>query len=230
MGLFDFAKRIFGTSVSTLDLQLPEAPPAERRVEAPSPRSTSSEIPVGAMSAALNSFLDADPSLRPRLRHLVHVEAAMKAHGANFGKNVPKPVLRQALEQLERSVGDWSVRGLAALRTKLRIELLARPTRPAQMDSALGALGGGASGTVQSPTEPAGLDTMPADTLPADINPPKPRRAIADRGAAADTADADFKMLMAMYEEVLTPDQIKEIQRNYALLHAEPMGGKEESA
>jgi hypothetical protein len=71
----------------------------------------------------LAQCLDADPDIRPELRHLAYVETALRQQGLDALYSVPLDVLHKALDQFEGLVSNWSPWGLATLRSKMAVAL-----------------------------------------------------------------------------------------------------------
>jgi len=74
----------------------------------------------------LAQCLDADPDIRPELRHLAYVETAIRQQGLDALQNLPLDVLQKALDQFEGLVSNWSPWGLATLRSKMAVVLAER--------------------------------------------------------------------------------------------------------
>lgn len=78
---------------------------------------------LSLMLGELAQCLDADPDIRPELRHLAFVETVLRQQGLSALDSVPLHVLRTALEQFEGLVSNWTPRGLATLRSKMAVTL-----------------------------------------------------------------------------------------------------------
>jgi hypothetical protein len=82
---------------------------------------------LAQMRAQLAEVLDADPSIRPELRHLAYIEQALQQHGLRPALyKVPLDVLKRAHEQFEGLVTNWEPRGLATLRSKMAVAVIDR--------------------------------------------------------------------------------------------------------
>lgn len=78
---------------------------------------------LSLMVGELAQCLDADPDIRPELRHLAYVETLLRQQGLDALQAVPLDVLHKALDQFEGLVSNWSPRGLAMLRSKMAVAL-----------------------------------------------------------------------------------------------------------
>lgn len=76
---------------------------------------------LSAMLGELAQCLDADPDIRPELRHLAYLETTLLQQGLLALDTVPLEVLRKALAQFEGLVCNWTPRGLATLRSKMAV-------------------------------------------------------------------------------------------------------------
>ncbi|MBK9364180.1 MAG: hypothetical protein IPM99_25140 [Rubrivivax sp.] len=105
------------------------------------------------MQASLARLLDGLPANRAALRQLALIEHALAKKGLRGLTKVPYDVLRQALDQFEGLVTNWSDDGLALLRSKMAVMLIERepearatpapaasPARPPVEDVETGAL------------------------------------------------------------------------------------------
>lgn len=105
------------------------------------------------MQASLARLLDGLPANRTALRQLAFIEHALAKKGLRGLTKVPYDVLRQALDQFEGLVTNWSDDGLALLRSKMAVMLIERepearatpapaasPARPPAEDVETGAL------------------------------------------------------------------------------------------
>jgi hypothetical protein len=81
---------------------------------------------LARMIGELAQCLDADPDIRPELRHLAYLETMLRQRGLEALQAVPLDVLEKALEQFEGLVSNWSPWGLAALRSKMAVGLAER--------------------------------------------------------------------------------------------------------
>ncbi len=81
---------------------------------------------LSAMLGELAQCLDADPDIRPELRHLAYLETILLQQGLLALDAVPLDVLRKALEQFEGLVCNWTPRGLATLRSKMAVAVSER--------------------------------------------------------------------------------------------------------
>ncbi|MDE2564333.1 MAG: hypothetical protein KGL50_00990, partial [Burkholderiales bacterium] len=79
----------------------------------------------------LSALLDEVPGTRTAMRHLVFVEKALQKKGFRALAKLPTELLARALEQLEGLVTNWSPVGLASLRSRLAVLLMAREQVPA---------------------------------------------------------------------------------------------------
>jgi hypothetical protein len=107
------------------------------RVEFTESGATPSDNPAARAAAArraefatmvgeLAQCLDADPDIRPELRHLAYLETALLQQGLLALDAVPLDVLQRALDQFEGLVSNWAPRGLATLRSKMAVALSER--------------------------------------------------------------------------------------------------------
>ncbi len=119
----------------------------ETRVPGPAPAAAAGPAaPAGAPGAApahqeqrlrqaLRGVLDADARSRRVFTALARVELMLHQGGVEAVKQMPAPILAEALSQLEGLVADWSVPGLGALQRLLQLQVLAAdesaPTQPA---------------------------------------------------------------------------------------------------
>jgi hypothetical protein len=76
---------------------------------------------VRVMQADLRQLLDQHPTARQLMRHLALLEFTLRYKGLTAMQALPTPVITQALNQLEKLVWDWSVVGLADLRSRLAV-------------------------------------------------------------------------------------------------------------
>lgn len=74
----------------------------------------------------LAAVLDHDADARGRLRHLAHLEHALRKKGWRGLHKVPLEVLQRGLEQFEGLVSNWSPEGLAGLRSKMAVAVIER--------------------------------------------------------------------------------------------------------
>lgn len=81
---------------------------------------------LARMIGELAQCLDADPDIRPELRHLAYLETLLRQRGLAALQALPLDVLQKALEQFEGLVTNWSPCGLAALRSKMAVALSER--------------------------------------------------------------------------------------------------------
>jgi len=84
----------------------------------PSPR-------VRRMRQDLSELLDRYPPSRSALRHLWHLERALRRGDAAFGM-LSADALDGALTQLESLVTDWSPAGISSLRARLVVAIMGR--------------------------------------------------------------------------------------------------------
>jgi hypothetical protein len=85
-----------------------------------------------SMVGELAQCLDADPDIRPELRHLAYLETALLQQGLLALDTVPLDVLHKALDQFEGLVSNWAPRGLATLRSKMAVALNERSASGAE--------------------------------------------------------------------------------------------------
>lgn len=81
------------------------------------------QVELSLMVGELAQCLDADPDIRPELRHLAYLETMLRQQGLDALQVLPLEVLRKALDQFEGLVSNWSPRGLATLRSKMAVAL-----------------------------------------------------------------------------------------------------------
>ncbi|MCU0967646.1 MAG: hypothetical protein MUF03_02300 [Rubrivivax sp.] len=128
---------------------------------------------VDLILAQLAQVLDELPETRATLRHLVFVEMALSKKGLRALRKIPLDVLRRALDQFEGLVINWTPEGLANLRSKMAVEIIARERDDVR-------------------TEADGLDSMFApDRIEAVLEPPPAMRAQRAIEQARQTAFAD---------------------------------------
>ncbi len=97
------------------------------RIASPREQAASSRrAELAAMLGELAQCLDADPDIRPDLRHLAYLETALMQQGLTALDTVPLDVLRKALAQFEGLVCNWAPRGLATLRSKMAVAVQER--------------------------------------------------------------------------------------------------------
>jgi hypothetical protein len=87
-------------------------------------------LELQAMRAELKLLLNAHPTTRQLMRHLVYVDAALHTRGLAALREVPVEVLSRAVEQLETLVSNWSNVGLADLRSKMSVAVVQRSRDP----------------------------------------------------------------------------------------------------
>lgn len=173
-----------------------DAGPTIRQMFAPtrSSRRTSDEPPDSArgMRRALKTELNRVSGSRYVLRHLAMIEHDLKTDGHDLFERLPLRVLERASAQLESLVESPVTPGVAALRSRLSVSILARerierPARrpasaAAEIPAAARASSGGAAGVSRPPvSEPAHLDEA-AHAVPAT---PPARTATVPRGAVS---------------------------------------------
>ena len=81
------------------------------------------------MAVQLQAVLDEAIAKRYPPRQLLQVSQALHAEGLALLTNLPLAVLRTALDQLEDAVANWSLTGLAALRSKIAVAVQERSLR-----------------------------------------------------------------------------------------------------
>jgi hypothetical protein len=95
-----------------------------RPVAAPAPAPAASDAP-SRMHGALRQLLAQHADARNLMRHLAFVERALRLSGPPALDGVPVEVLKKALVQLESLVTNWSSPGLAEMRSRLAMLVLA---------------------------------------------------------------------------------------------------------
>ena len=100
----------------------PDKDPAARPAAAPAP--LASDAP-SRMHGALRQLLAQHADARNLMRHLAFVERALRLSGPPALDGVPVEVLKKALVQLESLVTNWSSPGLAEMRSRLAMLVLA---------------------------------------------------------------------------------------------------------
>lgn len=78
----------------------------------------------------LGALLDDQPEIRRVMRHLVFVERSLAKTGFQALNTLPADVLQHALHQLEGLVLNWSPVGLATLRSKMAVAIMALEKAP----------------------------------------------------------------------------------------------------
>ncbi|WP_372526733.1 hypothetical protein [Piscinibacter sp.] len=134
-------KLVFATPIrvqrrgQNLRLVFDDKPP--RTPAAPEPVGTPStqDVSLRAMRKALRHLLDQHADVRRVMRHLCHLESALKRSGDQAFDELPVELLRTALTQFEGLVTDWSPGGLAELRSRLAVSVMAQE-QPAQYEPA----------------------------------------------------------------------------------------------
>lgn len=81
---------------------------------------------VKLMRSQLVALLDEPPETRNTMRHLAFVEQALGKKGLRALDKLPLEVMRQALDQFEGLVTNWSPVGLAGLRSKMAVAIVRR--------------------------------------------------------------------------------------------------------
>jgi hypothetical protein len=119
-----------------LQLVLEERGVGSRARETPAEQQARQEQQLLAlMQRELQQVLDEQPGTRQTLRHLAHFESRFRRKGLRTLRRLPVPLLREALEQLESLVSNWSLVGLATLRSKLAVAVIEREHEdPAEAD------------------------------------------------------------------------------------------------
>ena len=93
-----------------------------RRAESPAEAEARRQrAELGRMVGELAQCLDADPDIRPELRHLAYLETALRQQGLAALQTLPVDVLHKALDQFEGLVSNWAPTGLAMLRSKMAV-------------------------------------------------------------------------------------------------------------
>ena len=109
-----------GMRVEFVDGQdAPQASPQQKAAEA---RRAELALIIGELAQCL----DADPDIRPELRHLAYVETLLRQQGLAALEALPVDVLRRALEQFEGLVSNWAPKGLATLRSMMAVAVRQR--------------------------------------------------------------------------------------------------------
>jgi hypothetical protein len=134
---------------------------------------------VHAMLCDLAELFESMPGSRRVLRHLTYVEQQLREHGLALLNDAPLSLLRQALNELEDAVINWSPRGLATLRSKMAVAVRERD------GTHEGAAGAGAE-------VPVSLAQMPRPEVSE-----QPLHSLSN-----DTNDPDQQALLAAYEAV----------------------------
>ncbi len=98
----------------------------QRRLSPQEQAAAAERAAVGRMVGELAQCLDADPDIRPELRHLAYLETMLRQRGLEALQAVPLDVLHKALDQFEGLVSNWSPWGLATLRSKMAVALSER--------------------------------------------------------------------------------------------------------
>jgi hypothetical protein len=83
----------------------------------------------------LGELLDDQPEIRRVMRHLVFVERALAKAGFQALDTLPADLLQHALHQLEGLVLNWSPTGLATLRSKMAVAIMALEKAPGAVAS-----------------------------------------------------------------------------------------------
>jgi hypothetical protein len=81
---------------------------------------------LNLMCSQLVALLDELPETRNAMRHLAFVEQALGRKGLRALDKLPLDLMRQALEQFEGLVTNWSPVGLASLRSKMAVAIIRR--------------------------------------------------------------------------------------------------------
>ncbi len=81
---------------------------------------------LDAMRKELAAVFDSMPGSRRALRHLAFVELQLADKGLALLDEVAVNLLRQALNELEDAVTNWTPTGLACLRSKMAVAVRAR--------------------------------------------------------------------------------------------------------
>lgn len=101
-----------------------EPPPRAARREAPVLTREQRELALARRELA--ELLDRGATLRSTLRHLAFLEHALAKKGWDALHKLPLDVLSKALEQFETMVTNWSPVGLASLRSRMAVAVMAR--------------------------------------------------------------------------------------------------------
>lgn len=105
-------------------------PPSRQEVQA-----AREQTELDLVLQQLAEALDADPDIRPSLRHLAYLEHALRQVGMRALYKVPLDVLRRAHEQFEGLVSNWEPRGLATLRSKMAVAVIDRETQDEDVEA-----------------------------------------------------------------------------------------------
>ncbi|HJV96949.1 MAG TPA: hypothetical protein VJ608_12965 [Albitalea sp.] len=100
----------------------PPAPSAAPAAGAPPEK----DAALRAMRKALHDLLEQHRHVRRVMRHLRHFESALKRSGMRAFDDLPVDVQKTALAQLQSLVSDWSPAGLAELRSRLSVSVMAK--------------------------------------------------------------------------------------------------------
>lgn len=102
----------------------------EREARARAAANEKEQLELKSIRRSLKALLDEHAANRKAMRHLAYMEHAIKKRGLAALQQVPYDLLKQALDQFERLVLNWSDEGLALLRSKMAVTLMQREPAP----------------------------------------------------------------------------------------------------